>query len=340
MKPIILLLFSLISCAEKAKVYFTKTITPEKMVEMFQKLNVNLKGNVGLKVHTGEPNGPYFLRPDFLQKIYEHINGTYIECNVAYGSPRTHTSSHEEVLTINGWDTRKVDIMDANPDEDIPLPLTNYHKIDKDYVGGHLNNYDSCLVLSHFKGHEMGGFGGALKQLSIGFASRQGKAWIHTAGVSTNYNETFKKNTSQLDFTNSMADAASAIVHHFKEKGDIAYINVLVNISLRCDCAGLGAPEPKINNIGILSSTDPVAIDRACLDLIKNTKDEGTQKFLDQVQEKLGENTINKAEALGIGTTQYELIDIDEKKDGGNGEGTFINFNLSLILLLILMFVI
>ena len=332
MKSLVFLLISLISCTEKSTVYFTKTISPEKIVEMFQKLNVNLQGNVGLKVHTGEPNGPYFLRPYFLENIYNHTNGTFLECNVAYTSDRLQTQKHKEVLETNGWNKYRINIMDENPDDDIHFPVDNNNKINITYAGKLLENYDSCLVLSHFKGHQMGGFGGALKQLSIGFASRSGKAWIHTAGQSTNYNDTFSKGTSQEDFTSSMADAASAIVKYFKdkEKGGIAYINVLANISLRCDCAGQSAPIPKIKDIGILASTDPVAIDRACLDLIKNTQEEGTKEFLDQVQAKLGENTINKAEALGIGTTQYDLIDVD-----GN-RANFINSKLSLVLLILL----
>lgn len=338
MKPIIFLLFALIYCAEKSDVYFTKKISAEQIVEMYKKLNVSLTGKIGLKVHTGEPNGPYFLRPDFLQKIYDYTNGTFLECNVAYTSKRITTEGHNETLQTNGWydNDRRVVIMDEEPEKDISFNITNHNKINITYAGKHLEEYDSCIVLSHFKGHQMGGFGGALKQLSIGFASRQGKAWIHTAGASLNYNDTFRLNTSQLDFTDSMADAASAIVDYFKSKGDIVFINVLANISLLCDCAGLSAPKPKINNIGILASTDPVAIDQACYDLIKKTNEEGTKPFLDQVEKLLGLNTIQKAEALGVGNTKYNLINIDGDK---NNPGAFIARNFSLILLMLLMFI-
>ena len=338
MKPIIFLLFALIYCAEKSDVYFTKKISAEQIVEMYKKLNVSLTGKIGLKVHTGEPNGPYFLRPDFLQKIYEYTNGTFLECNVAYTSKRINTEGHNETLQTNGWydNGRRVVIMEEDPKKDISFNITNHNKINITYAGKNLEEYDSCIVLSHVKGHQMGGFGGALKQLSIGFASRQEKAWIHTAGASLNYNDTFRLNTSQLDLTDSMADAASAIADYFKSKGDIVFINVLANISLLCDCAGQKAPKPKINNIGILASTDPVAIDQACYDLIKKTNEEGTKPFLDQVERLLGLNTIQKAEALGVGNTKYNLINID---GDDNNPGAFNAWNFSLILLMLLMFI-
>ena len=205
--------------------------------------------------------------------------------------------------------------MDEDSSQDISFNVEPYNKINVTYAGKNLLNYDSCVVLSHFKGHGMGGYGGALKQLSIGFASTQGKTWIHTAGASLDYKQLFPQRASDEDFTASMADAASAIVKYFKSKGEIVYINVMVNISLSCDCAGKSAPAPKIRDIGILASTDPVALDMACLDLIKATSEEGTQEFLDQVKNLDGENTIHMAENLGIGTTKYNLISIDE--DGG-----------------------
>ena len=337
MKFIIFFLFTIIFCAEKADVYFTRTISPEKMVEMFDKLNVKLKGNVGLKVHSGEPDGPYFLRPNFLQKIYEHTNGTFLECNVAYSSKRINTDTHKQTLEQNGWleNGRRFEIMDENPEDDIHFDLEHYNMINITYAGKHLEKYDSCVVLSHFKGHQMGGFGGALKQLSIGFASRAGKTWIHTAGQTLDYAQIWTKAANQLNFTASMADAASAIVKYFKEKGEIVYLNVIVNVSLSCDCAGQGAPKPQISNIGILASTDPVAIDQACLDFIKKTHENGTQPFLDQVAAKEGENTIKMAEQLGIGTRQYNLIDVD----GNENNGQFIYSHLSLILLVLLLFV-
>ena len=214
---------------------------------------------------------------------------------------------------MNGWydNDRRIDIMDEDPEKDIEFTLSDYNIISTTYAGEHLKNYQSCVVLSHFKGHGMGGFGGALKQLSIGFASRKGKTWIHTAGVTTDWTQMFNNIATQEDFTNAMGDAASEIVKYFKENGDIAYINVVANISLACDCAGVNAPAPKIKDIGILASTDPVAIDQACLDLIKSTVDEGRGEFLDQVKKLSGENTIKAAESLGVGSRQYQLIDID-----------------------------
>ena len=271
------------------------------------------------------------------QKIYEHTNGTFLECNVAYGGKRLNTDTHLETLRTNGWleNGRKFDIMDENPEEDINFNLEHFNMINITYAGKNLEKYDSCVVLSHFKGHGSGGFGGALKQLSIGFASRQGKTWIHTAGQSLDYTEMRTKRANQLNFTASMADAASAIVKYFKKKGEIAYLNVLVNISLSCDCAGQNAPTPQISNIGIMASTDPVAIDQACLDMIKNTHDNGTEAFLDQVAKKEGENTIKLAEQLGIGTRQYNLIDVD----GDKNNGQFVYSHLSLILLVLILFV-
>lgn len=316
MKVLVLFLFSLIYCAEKADVYFTKIITPDRMVDMFKKLNVKLTGNVGLKVHSGETGGLYFLKPDFLQKIYEYTNGTYLECNTAYSSQRSSSDTHQQLLTEHGWyaNGRRMDLMDENPDEDIKIRLKNYNMIDVTYAGAHLEKYDSCLVLSHFKGHPMGGFGGALKQLSIGFASQRGKTWIHSAGRILDWHQGISGKSTQEEFTNAMGDAASAIVDYFKGKGQIVYLNVLANISKSCDCAGRSAPAPKIKDIGILASTDPVAIDQACLDLIKKTTDEGTQDLLNQIDRLLGENTIKAAEKLGVGTTEYNLIDVDEEE--------------------------
>ena len=264
---------------------------------------------------------------------------------MAYPSQRLNTSTHLETLRTNGWldNSRRFDIMDEDPTKDISFELEAFNKINITYAGKNLEKYDSCVVLSHFKGHGMGGFGGALKQLSIGFASTQGKTWIHTGGVSTDYRDFTPKRASQIDFTDSMADAASAIVKYFKKKGNIVYINVVANISLSCDCAGTRAPVPKIKDIGILASTDPVAIDMACLDLVKNTSEEGTQPFIDQVAQLLGENTIQKAEALNIGTTKYNLINIDgddsDVTDSDHSAGSFISFYYEIVLLILLSFI-
>ena len=274
---------------------------------------------------------------------------------MAYPSERLLTENHINVLRDNGWydNDRRFQIMDENPDDDISFTVEPHNKIDITYAGKHLESYDSCLVLAHFKGHGMGGFGGALKQLSIGFASTAGKTWIHSAGVSKDYHEFFNTTASQEDFTASMADAASAIVKYFKNKGTIAYINVIANISLSCDCAGVSAPAPKIKDIGILASTDPVAIDQASLDLVKSTQEEGTQDFINQVARLLGQNTIDKAEALGVGTKQYNLIDIDDEPGSDTSDsdtvepetgspvtdqqkGYFISLSFSLIFLLLI----
>ena len=333
MKMIFLFLLALINCAKKADVYFTKKITPERMVDIFKKLDIKLTGKVGLKVHSGEPGGLYFLKPDFLQKIYDYTKGTFLECNTAYTSRRTEPETHLEVLRENGWydNGRRMDLMDENPDDDIEFQISKSIQINNTYAGKHLELYDSCVVLSHFKGHQMGGFGGALKQLSIGFASRKGKMWIHSAGRELDYHKGIGGKATQEEFTNAMADAASAIVKYFKEKGNIVYINVLANISLACDCAGTRAPRPEIKDIGILASTDPVAIDTACLDFIKNTSEIGTEAFLDQVGNLLGENTINMAEKLGIGTKSYNLINIDNY-------ASRISLTFNLIVLVLILF--
>ena len=322
LKYILLFLF-LSKTFQKSDVFFTKTISSSNMVKIFKKLNIELKGRVGLKVHSGETGGKYFLRPDFLQEIYDYTNGTFIECNTAYSGGRHTTALHKQLLKDHGWldNNRRTVIMDENPSADFTLPIKNPQKISENIVGEHLKDYDSCLVLSHLKGHPMGGFGGALKQLSIGFASQAGKAWIHTAGVSKNWNEAFTKGTSQIDFTTSMGDAASSIVDYFKSKGGIAFINVMSNISKSCDCMGGSAPAPKIHDIGILASLDPVAIDRACLDLILKNPDTGTDELLNQIDNLKGENTIVSAEKHEIGTQEYNLIDIDE--EGGDDDNSY-----------------
>ena len=350
MKFLIVFLLALIYCDEKATVYFTKTISSERMVDMFKKLNVSLTGKVGLKVHSGEPGDLYFLKPKFLSNIYNYTNGTFLECNTAYTSVRSNSATHKQLLEQNGWftDGMTIDLMDENPDEDLEFPVPNYKMINTTYVGSHLKNYDSCVVLSHFKGHQMGGYGGALKQLSIGFASQKGKMWIHSAGRETDISKGIFGHSSQEEFTNAMGDAASVIVNYFKEKGQIVYINVLANISTSCDCAGTSAPAPKIKDIGIMASTDPVAIDKASLDLIKQTNEEGTKAFLDQVGNLLGENTIFAAEKLGIGTTQYNLINIDNdtyndtdienfNPNGQNGD-SIISYSLKLVILVFILF--
>ena len=311
---------------DQPSVFFTREISPDSVVKMFQHLNYPLEGKVGLKVHTGEKGGQYFLRPEFLQKIYDYTKGTFIECNTAYalveGYSRADTEQHKKLLDYHGWskEGRRVVIMDEIPENNKNLTVENPAKIPNNIVGDHLSEFDSCLVLAHFKGHGAGGFGGALKQLSIGFASQAGKTNIHTAGVTTNWKDMFTYWAKQEDFTASMGDAASTIVNYFRSKKGIAFINVLANISLYCDCSGAGAPEPRIKDIGILASTDPVAIDQASLDMLRTHTDEGTFQLLEQIKFLKGENTIKIAEDHGIGKRQYNLIDVDDHDESDTDE--------------------
>ena len=315
-----LFLLSLICLSfQKSDVYYTSEISPKAVLNLFEKLRVELKGKIGLKVHTGETGGKYFLRPEFLKEIYDATGGTFIECNTAYKGARHTTELHEELLKAHNWSQYDIEILDAygekegtdNPDKE--LTIKDPVKISKNYVGGKIDNYESSIVLSHVKGHQMGGFGGALKQLSIGFASQRGKAYIHSAGNTTDWTKAFECNTSQEDFTASMGDAAASVVEYFRAKGGIAFISVIANISLKCDCAGGSAPEPKIHDIGILASTDPVAIDRAALDIIKARLEvPGTQELLKQIADLKGENIITVAEKHKIGTTKYNLINVDQ----------------------------
>ena len=309
----ILFILFFLNVFTKSDVYFTKIISPEKIVELYEKLNIKLTEPIGLKIHTGEKNGPYYLRPSFLKDIYNYTNGTFIECNVAYRGSRYTTELHKDLLKYNGWNQYRTLIMDESEENDIILKVNNPHIISENIVGENLNNFNSCLVLSHFKGHGMGGFGGALKQLGIGFASRAGKTYIHTAGKTKDYKELWSKVATQLDFTAAMADAASTIVNYFKNKGGIAYINVLANISKSCDCTGIRAAEPRIRNIGILASIDPVAIDKACYDLIAKENNPGSQEWIKQSESKFGLNTLNKAVEHELGSLEYNLIDIDNE---------------------------
>ena len=314
MKYLLFFLFSIIFC-EKSDVYFTKNITSEAIVTLFDKLNVKLTGKIGLKVHSGEPGG-YFLKPTFLKDIYDYTKGTFIESNTVYGQ-RRNTNTHKQLLKSLGWfdNDGRFEILDEDPNQDITLEFKNYKKISRNYVGQNLNKYDSCVVLSHFKGSIIG-YGGALKQLSIGFSSTKGKYWVHSAGKYTN-GLSFANNE---EFTTSMADAASGVINHFKSRGDIAYINVLANISLDCDCHGSDSRAPQIRDIGILASMDPVAIDQACIDLIKKTNDKGTQTFLGEIEKYQGENLIKRAVELNLGNEEYNLIKLDGNDDNDDDD--------------------
>lgn len=326
-----LLLLISISLEEKADVYMTRKITPSNMVKMFKILNVELGGKIGLKVHSGEGGGKFFLTPNFLEDIYNYTKGTYIECNAAYNGDRNTTERHRELLKKHGWSTKRFVIMDEDPQKDKNVPIENGFMIKNNYVGSRLDEFDSCIVLSHLKGHSMGGYGGALKQLSIGFASQQGKTWIHTAGKITDWKLMDFYLANQENFTAAMGDAASNIVKFFRAKKGIVFINVVANISKECDCAGGLAPDPQINDIGILSSIDPIALDRACIDLIKKTTDNGTDDWVNQLNNLKGENTIRVAEAHGIGTQDYNLIVIDEDEEENNNTLSIIVICLSVL---------
>ena len=247
----------------KPKVYFTKEITPQKVIEMYEVLKKPLKGKVAVKVHSGEKGNKNFLRPEFLKPMVEHVKGTIVECNCAYPGARNTTEKHKNLMEEHGWSKHfKVDILDA--ESDITLEIPDGLLIKKNFIGKNIKNYDSCLVISHFKGHQMGGFGGALKQLSIGFGSSAGKSYQHSGGKTADQNIVWSNTCTDKEFKEAMADAAYSVVKYFR--GNMAFINLMVNISIDCDCNGKAKP-PVMKDIGILSSTDPVALDKACLDL-------------------------------------------------------------------------
>jgi hypothetical protein len=286
-----------------SKVYFSKEITPEKVLELYKALGKTLSGNIAVKLHSGEVGNQNFLKPDFWKPIIDYVKGTVIETNTAYGGERSTTEKHLKTLKKHGWiDYFNVELLDGDsPDKELSIP--NGHTIKKNFVGGNIVKYDSMLVLSHFKGHPMGGYGGALKQLSIGMASSFGKAYIHGAG---NPDEIWSSDHDS--FLSSMADAASSVVEYFK--GEIVYINVMKNMSVDCDCCS-DAEDPCMKDIGILASTDPIAIDKACLDLVYSaTDDPGRDHLIERIESRNGIHTISEAERLGFGTTDYELINI------------------------------
>lgn len=293
---------------EKAKVYFSKEITPESVVKMYEALGVNLKGKVAVKLHSGEKGNQNYIKPEFVKSIVNKVNGIVVECNTAYDGARNNTEKHKKLMEDHGWSKYfNVDIMDAEgPDDELEIP--NGKVIKKNLVGKNLKNYDSMLVLSHFKGHPMGGYGGALKQLSIGVSSSAGKAYIHSAGKTDNQDILWDNIEEQNKFLESMADAAYSIDKMFK--GNIVYINVMCNLSVDCDCCEV-AEDPCMKDIGILASTDPIAIDQACIDLVYNSKDIGRDHFIARVERQNGVHTIEAAADLGFGTREYELINID-----------------------------
>lgn len=288
----------------KSKVYFTRIITPEKVLEMYEVLGKELIGKIAVKLHSGEEGNQNFLKPDFWRAIIDKLNGTVVECNTAYEGSRNTTEKHLKTIEKHGWSKYfDVDLMDAEG-PDMILDIPEGKVIQKNYVGKDMKNYDGMIVLSHFKGHPMGGYGGALKQLSIGCASSYGKAYIHGAG------EPEKIWTADHDlFLESMADAAKSVHEYFK--GNIVYINVMKNMSVDCDCCAV-AEDPCMDDIGILISTDPIAIDQACIDLVYASNDKGRDHLIERIESRHGIHTIEAASALGYGSREYELIEIDD----------------------------
>ena len=288
---------------EKAKVYFIKEIKDDNLVKIYKALNINLTGNIAVKVHSGEKGNQNYLKPEFLKKIIDEVKGTVVETNTAYEGSRNNTEKHKKLIKEHGWtDLFNVDLLDSEG-PDLILDIPRGKTIKKNYVGKNIRKYNSMLVLSHFKGHPMGGYGGALKQLSIGCASSYGKAYIHGAG------EPEKIWTADHDkFLESMADAALSITEMFKES--IAYINIMCNMSVDCDCCEK-AEDPCMSDIGILASTDPVALDQACIDLVYNSTDKGKDHLIERITSRNGLYTIECAYNLGIGNREYDLINLD-----------------------------
>lgn len=286
----------------KPVVYFTREITPEKVLELYKKAGKELPGKVAIKLHSGEKGNQNFLGPEFWKPVIEHVGGTVVECNTAYDGERNETRKHKKLLEDHGWSRYfDVDLLDAEG-PDLELEIPNGKVIKKNYIGKDLADYDSMLVLSHFKGHPMGGYGGALKQLSIGVASSYGKAYIHGAGVPEDI-----WTADHNAFLESMADAAGSVVEYMK--GNILYVNVMKNMSVDCDCCAV-AEDPCIADIGILVSTDPVAIDQACIDLVYACSDTGKPHLIERIESRNGVHTIEAAADLGYGVREYELFEL------------------------------
>lgn len=291
----------------KSKVYFIKGVTPENLVKVYNALNKKLKGKVAIKLHSGEDGNQNYVKPEFVKPLINNLKGTVVECNTAYNGARNTTEKHKQLIEKHGWTKYfNVDIMDEK--EDLHIQIPNGKIIKENYLGKNIENYDSMLVLSHFKGHPMGGYGGALKQLSIGCASTKGKCIIHSAGKNTNQEQLWQNLPPQDKFLESMADAAMSVVDRFKD--NIAYINIMCNMSVDCDCCAK-AENPCMEDIGILASLDPVAIDQACIDLIYNSNDNGKDHLIERIESRNGIHTIEAANKLGIGSREYEIIEIN-----------------------------
>lgn len=290
----------------KSKVYFTSVLEPSSLVKLYQKIGVALPGKVAVKLHSGEEGNQNYLKPEFVKEIINHVNGTVVECNTAYEGARNTTEKHIKLMESHGWSKNfNVDILDNEGEEVLENP--NGEIIKKNYVGSHIKNYDSMLVLSHFKGHPMGGFGGALKNISIGLASSNGKRYIHCNGQeNATYEDMF---TADHDsFIKAMADSAKTITDFYQDK--IVFINSVVNLSVDCDCCNV-AKDPCMKDIGILASTDPVALDQACIDLIYNSSDKGRDELVERIESRNGLLILESSEKQNIGNREYELINID-----------------------------
>ena len=289
-----------------SKVYFIKEINKENLVKIYDALNVSLPEPVAIKVHSGEAGNQNYLHPEFYKDIVSRVNGTIVECNTAYDGARNTTEKHQKLLEDHLWTKYfNVDLLDA--EEDLKLDIPNGKVIKENYVGKNIEKYNSMLVISHFKGHPMGGYGGSLKQLSIGCASSAGKCLIHSAGKTNNQAKLWDNIAPQDCFLEAMADAASSVINHFNH--NMAYINVMCNMSVDCDCCAV-AEDPCLKDIGILASLDPVAIDKACIDLVSFSNDPGKEHFLERVNSRHGTHTIEAAEELKCGSTDYELIEL------------------------------
>ena len=297
---------------EKPKVYFSKIITPENLIEIYKKLNFKLQGNIGIKIHSGEKGNKNFLGPEIMKPIVDYLDGTIIETNTSgpeKSTARTTVEKHKKLLEEHGWSKtfKKVEILDSEqPDEELDIP--NGLRFKKNYIGSKTKNFDSFLVISHFKGHLMGGYGGALKQLSIGFSSRIGKTLIHSGGKNSDPEKFMQNFCPDKDFKEFMADCAFSVVNKFR--GKMAFINIMKNISIDCDCNGKAKP-PCMKDIGILASLDPVAIDKACLDLVYSSNDPGKDELIQRIESKFGPHIIECSVKLGTGSSDYELINID-----------------------------
>lgn len=305
------LLVSAGMCAQ-SKVYFTREITPEALVRIYKALGKEAKGRVAVKISTGEAGGHNYLKPELIRNLVDEVGGTIVECNTAYAGSRNTSAAHWKTIRQHGFDKiAKVDIMDEHGDMRIPVRDTTHIKYD--IVGASLANYDFMVNLAHFKGHAMGGFGGVLKNQSIGVASSAGKAYIHTAGKVQSQEELWSNLPAQDYFLESMAAAAQAVADYFK--GNILYINVMNNLSVDCDCES-SPDEPKLKDMGIMASLDPVALDKACLDMVfnhKSTEGDDAKPLIERINRQHGTHIVDYAEKIGLGSTAYVVVDIDNK---------------------------